>query len=282
MHYIILAVTASTIIIVLLKILSRLKVNIFNAILINYVVASAFGYLGDEGTLQIGLIFSKPWFWLAIVAGFLFILGFNLFALSAQHAGVALTGMASRISLIVAVTFGIVVFGDKPGWTQLIGILAGIAAFVMTFYRKGLTRFNRKFVLLPLALLMVHGFSDLLMKVGQHYYIAGDFNQFLSTVFVAALCFGILYFPFSKARQQKFSYRVIPAGIVLGIVNWYSGYFLLLALDRFDVSLVIPIINISIVAATALTGYFAFREKLSKVNWVGVGLALLAIFLMLI
>jgi len=282
MIYIILAIVASTSIIVMLKIFSRLQINIYYAILVNYVVASLFGYLGDTGNFSLSVIASKPWLLLAIGAGFLFILGFNLFALSAKYAGVALTGMASRISLIVAVAFGLLVFGDKPAWTQILGIMAGIVAFMLTFYRKGLARFDRKFVLLPLALLMVHGFSDLLMKVGQHYYITDDFNLFLATVFVSALFFGILYYPFSNERRKTITWKDVPAGIILGFVNWYSGYFLLLALNEFYVSLVIPMINISIVAATALIGFFVFREKLSKVNWIGVGLALVAIALMLV
>lgn len=282
MIYIILAIAASTSIIVMLKIFSRLQINIYYAILVNYVVASLFGYLGDAGNFSLSVIASKPWLLLAIGAGFLFILGFNLFALSAKYAGVALTGMASRISLIVAVAFGLLVFGDKPAWTQILGIMAGIVAFMLTFYRKGLARFDRKFVLLPLALLMVHGFSDLLMKVGQHYYITDDFNIFLATVFVAALFFGILYYPFSNERRKTITWKDVPAGVILGFVNWYSGYFLLLALNEFDVSLVIPMINISIVAATALIGFVVFREELSKVNWIGVGLALVAIALMLV
>lgn len=281
MTYITLAITASTSIIVLLKIFSRLKINIYFAILVNYVVASLFGYLGDAGNFSLSVIASKPWLLLAIGAGFLFILGFNLFALSAKHAGVALTGMASRISLIVAVAFGLLVFGDKPAWKQILGIMAGIVAFMLTFYRKDQTRFDRKFVLLPLALLVVHGFSDLLMKVGQHYYITDDFSLFLATVFAAALFFGIIYYPLSHERKQTITWKDVPAGIILGLVNWYSGYFLLLALNKFDVSLVIPVINISIVSATALIGFFVFREKLSKVNWLGVGLALIAIMLML-
>jgi drug/metabolite transporter (DMT)-like permease len=281
MLYLILAIASSTSIIVLFKIFSRLRINTFYAILVNYVVAAAFGFLSEGGNYSIFDIPGKPWFWLSIAGGLLFIVGFNLFALSAHHAGVALTGMASRMSLIVAVIAGLLVFGDQPGLVRIAGIILGIVAFYFTFHRDRMVEVDRKLILLPIALLIVHGISDLLMKVGQQFYIGGDFTLFLATVFMAALGFGILFLFLPRSRQNRFTYKELLGGIVIGLANWYSGYFLLLGLDIFDVSFVIPMINIGIVAAATLTGYLVFREKLTPFNWIGVALAMIAIMLML-
>ena len=281
MLFLLLAITASTSIIVLFKIYSRLKINTYYTILVNYVVAAAFGFLSESGNYALAEIPAKPWFLLAVVAGLFFIVGFNLFALSAHQAGVALTGMASRMSLIVAVSAGLLVFGDKPGILRIAGIILGIVAFYFTFHRGQTEKPDRKLLLLPVALLIVHGFSDLLMKIGQQYYIGGEFTLFLAVVFLAALVFGIAFLFIRKPGKVHFTYKELASGIVIGLANWYSGYFLLLGLDIFDVSFVIPMINISIVAAASLIGYFVFREKLKALNWIGVALALLAILLML-
>jgi drug/metabolite transporter (DMT)-like permease len=281
MLYLILAIASSTSIIVLFKVFSKLKINIFYTILVNYVVATIFGFLSEPNSYLLAEIPSRPWFLLSIISGLLFILGFNLFALSAHHAGVALTGMASRMSLIVSVIAGLLVFGDQPGMLRITGILLGIVAFYFTFHRDRMVEVNRKLIFLPFALLIVHGISDLTMKIGQQYYIRGDFTLFLATVFLAALVFGIIFLIIRKPQQARFTYKELIAGIVIGLVNWYSGYFLLLGLDMYDVSFVIPMINISIVSAAALIGYFAFKEKLRPMNWLGVGLALAAILLML-
>lgn len=281
MLYLLLAIASSTSIIVLFKIFSRLKINTFYAIIVNYVVAAAFGFLSESGNYSLLEIPSKPWFLLAIVSGLLFIVGFNLFALSAHHAGVALTGMASRMSLIVAVSAGLLVFGDKPGIMRIAGIVLGIVAFYFTFHRDRMVEVDRKLIFLPVALLLVHGFSDLLMKIGQQFYIGGDFTLFLATVFLAALGFGILFLFLRKPKQVRFTYKELFGGIAIGLANWYSGYFLLLGLDIFDVSFVIPMINIGIVTAASLIGYLVFREKLRPFNWIGVALAVIAIMLML-
>lgn len=281
MLYLILAIASSTSIIVLFKVFSKLRINTFYTILINYVVAASFGFLSAPAGVDFLEIHLKPWFLLSIVSGLLFITGFNLFALSAHHAGVALTGMASRMSLIVSVMAGLLVFGDQPGMLRITGILLGIVAFYFTFHRDRIVEVDRKLIFLPIALLMVHGISDLTMKIGQEYYIGGDFTLFLATVFLAALVFGIIYLFLRKPQQARFTYKELIAGIVIGLVNWYSGYFLLLGLDLYDVSFVIPMINISIVSAAALIGYFVFKEKLRPLNWVGVALAVVAILLMI-
>lgn len=281
MHYLLLAIASSTSIIVLFKIFSRLKINTYYAILVNYVIAAAFGFYSESSDYSLFDIPPKPWFWLAIAAGFLFIVGFNLFALSAHHAGVALTGMASRMSLIVAVSAGLIIFGDQPGILRIAGIIMGIVAFYFTFHRDRMVKVDRKLILLPISLLIVHGFSDLLMKIGQQFYIGGDFTLFLATVFLAALGFGIIFLFIRKPVSGKFTYKEILGGIIIGLFNWYSGYFLLLGLDIFDVSFVIPMINIGIVTAASLIGYFVFREKLRPLNWIGVALAIIAILLML-
>ncbi len=281
MIYLLAAITASTSIIVLFKIFSRLKINTFSAIMVNYVVAASFGFLSEPGAFLVSDIPSKPWFWLSIAMGLMYIVGFNLFALSAHHAGVALTGMASRMSLIVAVVAGVLVFGDQPGMLRVSGIILGIIAFYLTFHRNRLADVDRKLLLLPLALLIVHGFSDLLMKIGQHYYIDGDFTLFLATVFAAALVFGFVFIFLGNRKKVRFTYKEVLGGIIIGLANWYSGYFLLLGLNIFEVSFVIPIINIGIVTAASLVGYIVFKEKLKPLNWIGVALALVAILLMM-
>lgn len=281
MLFLLLAITASTSIIVLFKIFSRLKINSYYTIMVNYVIAAAFGFLSESGSFIVAEIPAKPWFLLAITAGLFYIVGFNLFALSAHHAGVALTGMASRMSLIVAVSAGLLVFGDQPGLLRIAGIVLGIVAFFFTFHHGHMEKVDRKLILLPVALLIVHGFSDLLMKIGQQYYIGGEFTLFLAVVFLAALVFGIVFLFIRKPGKARFTYKELLGGIVLGLANWYSGYFLLKGLDIFDVSFVISMINISIVAVASLIGYFIFSEKLKLLNWIGVALALVAILLML-
>ncbi len=277
MLYIILAITASTSIIVLLKIFNKININTFAAITVNYVVATAFGFAHEAGNFNTADLLARPWFVWAMISGGLFIVGFNLFAISTKNVGVALTGMASRMSMVVSVLAGLFLFAEEPTWIRTSGIVVGLAAFYFTFNKGIKSDGEKKFFIIPFALLLVHGFSDLMMKVAQHYYISGDFVLFLSTTFFWALIFAIIYTFYKGFKSFKISFREISGGAILGIINWYSGYFLLLSLDSFDVSVVIPTINISIVVASLIAGKIFFYEKLNASTWLGIALAIIAI-----
>ena len=114
------------------------------------------------------------------------------------------------------------------------------------------------------------------MKFTEHFYIEGDFVLFLATAFFFALIFGLLVLGF-KIKKQKFAVKNIIAGIILGLLNWWSTLYFLKGLDVFEVSVFIPIYNVSVVALSAMIGFFLFKEKLRFINWLGILMAIGAI-----
>ena len=73
----------------------------------------------------------------------------------------------------------------------------------------------------------------------------------------------------------------MPFGIALGIVNYGSIYFLLKALrvNGYESSSIFTIINVAIIALSTLMGLLIFKEKISKKNTIGIGLAIISIIL---
>ena len=103
MIYIILSVLASTAIIVTFKLFHRFRIDTLQAIVINYVVASGVGYITIAGQFSFAEIPAKPWIYMALVIGLMLILAFHIFGLSAQYAGVTITAISSRMSVIIPV-----------------------------------------------------------------------------------------------------------------------------------------------------------------------------------
>jgi len=70
-------------------------------------------------------------------------------------------------------------------------------------------------------------------------------------------------------------------GFLLGIPNYFSIYFFILALriDGLDSSSIFIINNVSIVLLSTLLGIVCFKEKISPKNWIGIGIAILSILL---
>jgi uncharacterized membrane protein len=82
-------------------------------------------------------------------------------------------------------------------------------------------------------------------------------------------------------ERKKVLRKNIVAGIVLGIPNYFSIYFVLLALENLGGIYVFPILNIGVVLLSAIISWLFYQEKMSKYNWLGIGLACLSIIIIL-
>jgi multidrug transporter EmrE-like cation transporter len=81
--------------------------------------------------------------------------------------------------------------------------------------------------------------------------------------------------------KTKLQWRNVVAGIVLGIPNFFSIYYLirLLNSDWLESSAAIPVNNIGIVVASALVAILFFKEPFTQWRAVGIALSILAIIL---
>lgn len=280
MIYLLLAVLLSTAIIITFRIFNNFKISIVQAITVNYLVASVLGFASEPASFNPEAIVGAPWFYLSILMGLSLIVSFNLFALSAQNAGVAITAISSRMSVVIPVSLGFMFFGDTAGFLKIAGIIAGLAAFYFSSKKNKKVHINQAYVYLPVLLFLAVGINDSLMKVAEYGFLTTDFTAFLATSFGFALLFGLVVFAF-KSRKQTTNgiLKNIFGGVWLGLLNWYSTLFVLEGLDVYQVSFFIPVYNIGVVVLSSLIGFGAFREKLSATNWAGIGLAIVAIVL---
>lgn len=280
MFYLIISIILSTIIIVTFKVFDQLKISVVQAITVNYLVASGFGFASEPGSFNLTTLPNQPWFYFAIIMGISLIVAFNLFALSAQKAGVAITAISSRMSVAIPIVLGFLLFKDSSGMVKITGIIIGLVAFYLTSKKDKAIRVKKSYILLPVILFLAVGINDSLMKVAEHYFLSDDFVPFLATSFGFALLFGLLVFIFRTIKdKKKLEGKNIVAGILLGLLNWYSTLFVLKGLDVFEVSFFMPVYNIGVVALASLTGFIIFKEKLTRINRTGIALAIIAIIL---
>ena len=280
MVYLIIAILTSTSIMIVFKLSKKYSIDILQAITVNYLVAAGFGFAISDKPITFEIIKNTDWFQISFIVGITFIVGFNLFALSAQKAGVAITAVASKMSVVIPVILGFTIFSEQPSILKIIGILFTLSAFYLIFKKEKGFKVNYRYIILPLLLFLANGANDSLLKYTQHNFIHSDneFILFLAVIFFIALIIGSFVMGFNIAfTKKKISLKSIGVGVLLGVLNWYSTLFFLKALNVIDVSVVVPVLNVSIVSLSALAGYFIFKEELRKINWIGIFLAVLAI-----
>lgn len=266
------------------KLFGRWKVNTFNAIVINYTVCLLLGsFLDPEGNFPFSpQIIQTPWFKYDLLLGILFISGFNLTAIAIQKAGITLTTMMQRMSLITTVSFTVLVFHERFGWPAFCGLLLALMAIVainqngtsISFQKPG-----KNIALLFFVLLLSSAIEIILFYVEKSGLVGDQHMTFTTHGFGCAAVIGWLITGWHWInRTNSISRKDIYAGIMLGIPNYFSIYLMLVMLNQgWKGSIMYPMLNVSVLLLSTIIAVIAFREKLNRLNWIGIGLATLSI-----
>ncbi len=278
MHFLLIALVFSSGIFFIFKYFDKFGINILTAITVNYLMASAFGYFSRWESISISSMARQPWSLMAILTGVAFIVTFVFFSVSTQKAGVAMTVVSSKMSIVISVAVGFLLLSEPLGFIQITGIIAALIAFYLTNMGRSEVQVEKKYLYLPLVIFFGTGANDSLMKLSGVYYPDRDPIQFLTVTFFTAFLigFGIVVFQILR-NSLRITWKDILAGVLLSIVNWYSTYFFIKGLYVMPISVFIPVFNAALVFIAAVSGYFFFNEKLSVVNRIGIVLAVLAI-----
>ena len=265
------------------KLFDRFKLDTLLAIVVNYITACAFGLLVYDIPMKTQEVFTSKWFYGAFFLGILFIAIFHVMALTAQRNGLSVASISSKMSLVIPITFGLYLYNESAGTQKIIGIILALAAvYLSSIKSEAKAKFSKNLVL-PLLLFLGSGAIDTSIKYLEANYVPENgISIFSASIFGSAALFGL--FPLGYKAMKKslhFGYKSIIGGIVLGIINFGSIYYLVKALHfgGLESSTIFTINNVSIVMLSTVLGLVLFKEHISKKNWIGIGLAIISIVL---
>ncbi|APY00661.1 EamA family transporter [Lacinutrix venerupis] len=283
MIYLIISILASTLVFVLFKLLSKYKINTLQTIIVNYFVAFTIGITSATETITLTSIINKQWFYGAVFLGFLFITIFNVVALTAQKNGLSVASVASKMSVVIPIVFGIYAYNENLSPQKLLGISLALIAVYLTSIKVKTSTVKLKNVWLPVILFIGSGIIDTTLKYIETTYVSTiETHLFSAIIFAISGLIGITILSAKAIKGAlKIDFRSIYSGLILGIINYYSIYMLLKALqiDQFESSIIFTLNNVAIVMISTLVGLSFFREKLSLKNWFGIALAIVSIIL---
>jgi drug/metabolite transporter (DMT)-like permease len=289
MHFLLLCILSSTAIFVTFKTINRFNIPAFPVIVINYLVATLLGFLIYSGDTGLASIPGSRWLPISIIIGILFILMFFLVAYSTRKAGLSVTTVASKMSVIFPIVFSLIIDpSDQLSLLKSAAILIALGGVVLTVYKKEEESSQRSIIFIPLLLFVGMGLVDSLVKLAQQQYVSDEETALFSAIlFLNAFISGLLAAIFYRKHNRYFLKGVVWGwGLLLGAVNFGSIYFLVRALHyssptglHMDSSVIFGANNISIVALSVLVGLLVFNEKLKFINWMGIVLSALALLL---
>ncbi len=285
MIYLVLSLITSSSIFLLFKWFGQNNVNTFQAIVINYIVASAIGIILSFGKLDYANILSNPVFRNGAILGFLFIGLFFLMALISQRMGAGISSTATKLSLVIPTLFFIVINPNEP-WTflKILALALSIPGVILTVYQPSSERTIKLF--LPFLLFAGSGILDITLAYTEQEFAHTDTDKILLTFtpFMVSAVVGIIYLSVAKQNTIKFAKTSIFYGAILGLINFGSIYYLLKTFEVMNLqkSQIIPMNNLGIVIMSALFAYLLLKERLNRQNKFGLIISLISIFLLIL
>lgn len=271
------AVVSSSLVSIVMRLSSgRVKHNL-GMLTMNYIVCALLAGLfgGFQGAFdlsdpQIGLTLA-----MGSVNGFLYLAGFILMQSNIRKNGVVLSSIFQKLGLLVTLVISVVFYREIPDLMQGSGFVIAIAAIVLMNYQKGGEKMGSGAGLM--AMLLCCGMADAMSKIFTESGVAALESQFLFYTFGVAmgLCFILMIL-----NSQRIGLSEAVFGTLIAVPNFFSSKFLLGALESLSAVIVYPVFSVGSILVVTLTGVLLFRERLSKRQWIGIGLILVALVLL--
>lgn len=273
MIYLILAICSTISISFFMRLSEKYIQNQLGMFLSNYFICVLFSFILIKGSIELSDLRVFP---IGIITGILFLVSFLFYKKNMDVNGIVLSSTFMKLGVIIPTLMAILIFHELPKLNQILGIVISVIAIVMINLEKdALTQGNNKILLV--LLLILSGFADGMMNIFDEMGILVSNDLYLMITFLSAfmITLSIIFI-----KKQKITKMDLIFGAIVGIPNYLSSRFLLLALRVIPAILVYPIYSVVAIVCTTLIGLFFFKETLSKKKMYAIGLILIALILL--
>ena len=277
MLFLILSIICSVTVGVLFKVARSYNVSQVQIVGWNYVFALIFCYLSFSPDLS-ELRTLAPW-GIYVPIGILLPAIFLFLAASIKQVGIVKTDAAQRLSLFIPILAAWLIFKEDFNILKITALLVGFPALLLILTKPSPNTENKW--IYPAVVLLGFGIIDILFKQIA-LYTSLPYTTSLFVVFGIALLIMIVAVVYDViVTKVPLNFKNIIFGGLVGIFNFGNILFYLKAHKAFaeNPSTVFAGMNMGVIVIGSLVGIFVFKEKLTKMNYAGLFLALIAIIL---
>ena len=278
MTFLIFAVLCSVAVSIFLKIARKNQIQISQAIAVNYIVATLMTWFVLQPNIKSVTEYAAtaPIF---IALGVLLPVVFVIMSRAVERAGIVKSDAAQRLSLFIPIAWALAFFGEVLTPARGLGVVLAFVALLCLLYKPLIQKFSSNTKGVAASLMGVwlgYGVIDILFK----QLAKLDKTAFSGNLLVAFILAGVLMWAYLLVKRTDWRLKSMLAGIALGVLNFGNILFYVRAHQVFkdNPTLVFAGMNMGVIALGTLVGAWVFREKISRVNALGVALAMASIF----
>lgn len=210
-----------------------------------------------------------------IIAGAFFFLSFVYYQISVRENNVGLAGTFGKLGILVPMSFSIIIWNEIPTTIQWLGIILSIVSIIIV--NVSFKKSQVKDIHINLILLFFFGgLAEFSNKIFQKYAISEYKSVFLFFVFFIAFIISLITTLKRKKRVKKID---LITGVLVGIPNLFSSFFLIMSLNYMKTSVVFPIYSAGSIVIITLAGTLVFKEKLKRKEIVAIIMTIIALIM---
>jgi drug/metabolite transporter (DMT)-like permease len=277
MLFLLLSILCSVTVGIIFKVSRKYTISTVQIVAWNYILAILLCYLSFPPDLK-DLDAKAPW-GIYISLGVLLPAIFLFLAASIKYMGIVKTDAAQRLSLFIPILAAWLLFKEDFNTLKITAFFIALPAILLILSKKAENK-NNKWVY-PAVVLVGFGLIDVLFKQIA-LYTGLAFTTSLLVIFGIAMIIMIAAVIY-EVVLKKIRLTVVNfiLGALVGVFNFGNILFYLKAHQAFaeNPSTVFAAMNMGVIIIGSLVGIFVFKEKVSRYNYFGLLLAIVAIVL---
>ena len=276
MIFLLLAILSSSMISIVMRLsTNRISANL-SMVAANYLVCSLLGaaYAGFD-LIKLSVPGFSVTLGLGLVSGVLYMSSLVMFQSNTRTKGVVLSSVFMKLGLLVPIVMSVLLFGEVPTPAQTVGFCIAVFAIVLMNMKKESS--GRSFGAGLIVMLLLSGGADVMAKIFDVLAPAEMSALYLFYNFATAFALCVLA---AACKKERPGLAEIFFGTLMGIPNFFSAKFLLSALTKLPAVVVYPSFSVATMLIVTLTGIIAFRERLTKVQWIALTAIIVSLVLL--
>ena len=197
-------------------------------------------------------------------------LAIALGVVAVKEGSLSLTSLITSYSLMMPTFYGLIFLNDPISF----GLIPGLVLLVISLYfinkKDGESKFSPLWIVSVTVVFIGNGFCSIVQKMQQVAFDGAYKNEFmifaLGAVFLSMLVLFLV-------KERSYARLCVRSGAVLslvcGLMNGIVNLFVMILSGLMPVSLMFPMISAGGIILVAAVSKFIYKERLTRLQWLG-------------